>query len=347
MNMAEYGFIPSMLPEHAGGIPARILAEYRNRYEIVCEHGTGYAHLKAKEYYLEGEIFPTTGDFVLIDWQNAGESRILATLPRRTLFSRRNPSPGFGEQLVAANFDDVFIVQSLDHNFNLRRLDRYLTLAWQSGAQPVVVLTKADLAGDCTERQMEAERRAAGVPVYAVSAVTGAGMEALAKYLKPGKTIVFLGSSGVGKSSLVNALAGEEVMATGAVREEDSRGRHTTTSRQLILLQSGVMVIDTPGMRELGMWDVSEGLGQNFTDVEQYLGRCKFRDCRHQSEPGCAVRAALESGELSQERWNSYRQLKKEAKFSNEKGKYLREKQQWHKELAKQIRHKKATEKDW
>lgn len=200
---------------------------------------------------------------------------------------------------MAANFDTVFILQSLNHDFNERRLERYVTLAWQSGAVPAVVLTKADLTQDSAEARRRAERLAAGVGVFAVSAKTGEGLAALDGYLRPGKTVVFLGSSGVGKSSLLNALAGEELMETGGIREDDSRGRHTTTHRQLFRLDSGAMVIDTPGMRELGMWDVSEGLSEAFTDVQALLGRCRFSDCRHQQEPGCAVREALETGVLS------------------------------------------------
>ncbi len=336
MNLFEFGFTPALMPENAPGIPARITATYRDCFEFVCERGSGLARLKTAEYTVGGEQFPTTGDFVLLDWQSSGESRIVKTLPRKTFFSRLDPSSsGHGEQAVAANFDTVFIMQSLNGNFNLHRLERYLTLAWQSGAVPAVILTKEDLVPDCTEQLHQAEKIAIGAGAFAVSAKTGKGLDSLAEYLRPGKTVVFLGSSGVGKSSLVNALAGEEIMSTGEIREEDSRGRHTTTHRQLLMLPSGVMIIDTPGMRELGMWDVTDGIGQSFADVEQYFGQCRFSDCRHQSEPGCAVKAAIQSGALSAERWESYCRLKSEAKFSDDKSGYLREKQQWHKNIAK------------
>lgn len=321
---------------NSAALTARITATFRDRYDIVCERGEGSARLKKSEYYSGSEAFPTTGDFVMAEWQENGESRIIQTLPRKTYFSRLDPSSsGHAEQAVAANFDYVFIMQSLNRDFNAHRLERYLTLAWQSGAVPAVILTKADLVSDFSDYLRAAEKTAAGVCVFAVSAVTGYGLNQLSDYLKPGKTIVFLGSSGVGKSSLVNALAGEEVMETGKIREDDSRGRHTTTYRQLITLKSGVMIIDTPGMRELGMWDVTEGLGQSFSDVEQYFGKCKFRDCRHESEPGCAVKAAIARGELARERWESYLSLKHEARFSDDKAGALRDKARRNKEISK------------
>lgn len=336
MKIEQYGFPPSAYPNNNAGVPARITAVYRNRYEVVCDAGAGLAHLKTGAYHTGEETVPTVGDFVLLDWQKGGESRILKTLPRKTYFARLDPSAsGHGEQAVAANFDYVFLLQSLDRDFNPRRLERYLTLAWQSGAVPVVLLTKADQAADATAQTCAAAKHAVGVDVFAVSARSGLGLDRLTEYCRPGKTIVFLGSSGVGKSSLINAIAGEKVMETGGVRESDGRGRHTTTRRQLLLLQNGALVIDTPGMRELGMWDVSEGLGQSFSDVEQYLGRCKFSDCRHQSEPGCAVKAAIQSGALPRERWESYLQLHREARYTGEKADFLREKEKWQKDIAK------------
>lgn len=336
MNLIEYGFNPSSVEKGLPGLPARITAAYRERYEFVCDLGEGFAKLKSSTYYAGNEPFPTTGDFVMIDYQSHGDSRILKTLERRTYFSRTDPSSaGHWEQAVAANFDYVFLIQSLNHDFNLRRLERYLTLSWQSGATPIVILTKADLVEDYSRQVLEAQRTAIGAEVFAVSSKTLAGFDSLSKYLSPGKTIVFLGSSGVGKSTLVNALSGQEMMEVGDIREDDSKGRHTTTHRQLIMLPSGVMVIDTPGMRELGMWDVTEGIGQSFADVEQYFGQCRFSDCRHQNEPGCAVIAAIERGELSSERWERYVKLKNEAKFSEDKTAYMRQKQQWHKDISK------------
>lgn len=319
MNLTDYGFLPAMISsDKPSGIPARVTAVHRGRFELICEHGECFGQLKSSVYYgNRKEEFPTTGDFVLINYNHSGDSPIVKTLPRRTFFSRRDPYPGRGEQAVAANFDYVFLVQSLNSDFNLKRMERYLTLAWQSGATPVIVLTKADLAGDCSAQIASMERIASGVDVLPVSSKTGLGLDRLSDFFKPGKTIVFLGSSGVGKSSLVNALAGDEIMGIGAIREEDGKGRHTTTQRQLIMLPSGAMIIDTPGMRELGMWDVSQGLGEAFDDVEQYLGTCRFSDCKHQSEPGCAIKAAIADGKLSPKRWESYLALKHEAAFSS------------------------------
>ncbi len=343
IDLKDYGFVPEAAPQGAEGVPARVTAVYKERYALVCETGECFGRLKSSVYFGGGnEDFPTVGDFVTIAYNPAGDSVILQTLSRRTFFSRRDPVPGRPvEQAVAANFDTVFIVQSLNENFNVGRLERYLTQAWQSGAEPVVVLTKADLPGDHSREISAAHAAAAGVAVCAVSAKTGLGLELLEKYLRPGKTLVFLGSSGVGKSSLVNRLAGKGVMAVGGVREKDGRGRHTTTHRQLLRLPCGALVIDTPGMRELGMWDVTEGLGEAFTDVEKFLGRCRFSDCRHKTEPGCAIREAIERGDLSEERWESYRKLKEEAVFSDDKNAYRRQKTQRYKEARKRERQKK------
>ena len=336
MNISDYGILPDT--KDLPGIPARVTAVHKERYEIVCAHGVTHARLKTKEYYVDSQDFPTAGDFVMVNYIENGDSQITATLPRRTLFSRREPGPVPRDQAVAANFDYVFIMQSLNLDFSPKRLERYLTLAWQSGATSVILLTKADLVEDYWPFLTQVERVAPGVSIHVVSAHTGFGLPRLGAYLQPGKTVVFLGSSGVGKSSLVNALAGAEIMTVSAIREDDSKGRHTTTHRQLIRLQSGVMIIDTPGMRELGMWDVFEGLGDAFADVESYIGKCRFSDCRHEREPGCAVRAAIDAGELDPGRWESYQKLKEEAVDRDE---MLRRKREWSKGVAKFSRNRK------
>lgn len=313
-------------------ISARVIAVHRERYQLSCAKGELYARLKTKEYYLDRAQFPTVGDYVSVQYVENGDSLILSTQPRTTVFTRRAAGPVPVDQAVAANFDYVFILQSLNQDFNPNRLERYLTLSWQSGATPVVLLTKADLQEDYWDYLTRAERVAMGVNVHVVSAHSGQGLARLNAYLQPGKTVVFLGSSGVGKSSLVNALAGEAVMAVSGIREDDAKGRHTTTHRQLITLKSGVMIIDTPGMRELGMWEVSEGLGDAFSDVEVFVGKCRFSDCSHTSEPGCAVRAAIEAGELDPGRWERYRKLKEESVDQDE---LLRRKREWSKGVAK------------
>lgn len=338
----------------------RIIAVHRELYRIVTNDGEFEARITGsfRNSLIQSEMertgksvvhevaisggYPVIGDFVRVRRADAESCTIHAIEPRHSVFYRIN-SAGHAEsyrktalrQAVAANFDYVFIMQSLNRDFNPRRLERYLTLAWESGATPAVVLTKSDLAGDYTEQLRQTGEVAAGVDVFAVSAVTGEGLDALRGYIEAGKTVVFLGSSGVGKSSLVNALAGKVVMAAGDIREDDDRGRHTTTHRQLIMLDSGVMIIDTPGMRELGICDADEGLTQSFSDVEQYFGQCRFSDCSHKTEPGCALRAAIERGELSAERWESYLRLRDEARFADDKAGYLRDKEQWCKSISK------------
>ncbi len=346
INLDDYGWEKPSPPAAAGFLPARVTAVHKERYELICEYGQAFGRLKTAVYYGREEEFPTVGDFVLLQYEPLGDSQIVKTLPRRSFFSRRDPSPGRGEQAVAANFDTVFVMTSLNKDFNVSRLERYLALAWQSGGTPVVILTKSDLAEGVTvqEKAEIAETAFPGVDIIAVSAVTGQGLEKLSVYLRPKKTAVFLGSSGVGKSSLLNALAGEELMDVKAIREDDSRGRHTTTHRQLFMLPSGGMIIDTPGMRELGMWEVSHGLGAAFADIEEVLSRpCRFSDCRHQTEPGCAVKTAIENGELTAERWNSYLNLKRESRFSDDKIAFLRKKQLRHKTLAKWSKQKKKN----
>lgn len=329
-NINDYGICPDTkaLP----GIPARVTAQYKQRYEVACQHGTVYAQLKTGNYYAGVEEIPTVGDFVMLRFVPDGDSLITATLPRRTFFARKEPGPVPRMQAVAANFDYVFIMQSLNMDFDPRRLERYLTLAWRSGATPVVLLTKADLVQAPGLYESQVDRVAPGVDIHSVSARTGARLENLRTYLRPGKTVVFLGSSGVGKSSLVNALAGEQMMEVGGIREQDSKGRHTTTHRQLLRLDGGGMIIDTPGMRELGMWEVSGGIGDAFADVERYLGQCRFSDCSHTREPGCAIRRAIDFGELPRSRWESYCKLQEEAVDKEE---MRRRKRDWSKGVAK------------
>lgn len=346
MNIKDYGLKEEKIAGKVNGIPARIITTYRDRYEIVSDKGKGFARLKKGSYYDNpNAIYPTIGDFVMIEWNSMGDSQIIETLKRDSSFSRASSSADRNhemhaqhEQLVAANFDYVFIMQSLNDNFNIRRIERYLTLAWKSGAIPVIVLTKCDLVDDVESYIFEVESVAIGVEVYAISCKAKIGLEKLQKYFKKGNTLVFLGSSGVGKSTLVNTLIGENVMKTSEIREDDSRGRHTTTNRQLLMLPTGAMVIDTPGMRELGMWNCDDGIDKTFQDIEKYFGTCKFSDCTHTSEPGCKVIEAIKNGELSEERYNAYMKLKNEARYNSDSESYLREKRNKFKEIAKQNR---------
>ncbi len=343
VDLKDYGFTPDMIPPNCKGIPARITAVHKERYALICEYGEIYGRLKSSVYYVNTSMeYPVIGDFVMIIYNPSGDSQIIRTLKRKFKFSRNDFSghsvkyvKTVKEQVVAANFDYVFVMQSCNHDLNVRRLERYLTLAWQSGAIPVVLLTKADLVENYEEYLKTIEKITLGVNLHPISAITGYGLETLECYLQPGKTIVFLGSSGVGKSTLVNALMGYEVMSVSEVREEDSRGRHTTTHREMFMLPNGSIVIDTPGMREVGMWDVSEGLNEAFADVEKFIGNCKFSDCRHEKEPGCAVKAAIESGELSLDHWESYLKLKREIKFTTDRSVHLRNKDARNKQNSK------------
>jgi ribosome biogenesis GTPase len=297
-----------------GLIPGRVLVQQRGLYDVVTDLGELAAQVSGRLVHEAGPSgFPAVGDWVALA-ARPGEraATIHALLPRSTVFVRKAAHSVADEQVVAANVDVALLVASMNADFNARRLERYLAVAWQSGAAPVVVLTKADLAADPDAAVAEAEAVAFGAPVLAVSAVTGEGLEALAGFLKPAETAVLVGSSGVGKSSLVNALAGDERMATAAIREQDARGRHTTTHRELIRLPSGALVLDTPGMRELGLIDADEGLSTTFDDIEELAQACRFGDCGHTNEPGCAIRAALEAGDLDAGRWRSFQKLQRE-----------------------------------
>ena len=330
-----------------GCIPARVTEVHREMYKVVCTYGECNARIKGS-FYKETDLaedFPAVGDFVQLKYNDMGDSQIVMVCPRKSKFSRPDYSGHAAayvktilEQVVAANFDYVFILASLNYDFNVNRIMRYVTVAWESGGVPVILLTKTDLMEDYAEQLEEVRSQAFGVDVIAVSARSREGLEQLSTYMKPGNTIVFLGSSGVGKSTLVNALAGEEIMNVNSIRVDDSKGRHTTTHRQLILLKNGVMIIDTPGMRELGMWDVGEGLGEAYGDIEELFLHCRFSDCTHGNEPGCAVRTALDDHTLEYSRWKNYLRLKSESKFSEDKSAYLKEKKDFFRKLEKSSR---------
>lgn len=303
--------------EGKDAVPARVLGTWGDYYRVVCDAGEGVARKKASAFHNRPDaVVPTTGDFVALRWNPHGESRILATLPRRSKFERREPaSSGRRAQTIAVNFDTLFFLTSANRNFNVRRLERFLSLGHATGAPVVALLTKCDLVAPDVRDALLAEARAhaGGAAVLPVSSLTGAGLDALAPYVQPRRTLAFVGSSGVGKSSLVNALAGEDIMPTLEIREWDAKGRHTTTERELVKLPSGALVIDTPGMREIGMFEADAGIADAFADVESLFPSCRFSNCRHDTEPHCAVKAALASGALSEDRWRAYLRLKAES----------------------------------
>ncbi|MBQ7667985.1 MAG: ribosome small subunit-dependent GTPase A [Clostridia bacterium] len=341
MNIKDYG-LKSNVTENIDNI-ARIIATHKDMYEIVCNKGKGFARIKRGAFYDNpNAIYPTTGDFVLIELNDSGDSMIYETLRRNSSFSRTASSSDRDqelrsqhEQLVAANFDYVFIVMSLNNNFSLNRIERYLALTWESGGIPVIVLTKRDLVQNVSEYIDKVKDIAFGVDVYAISCITKEGLDDIKKYFAKGNTICFLGSSGVGKSTLVNTLYGEEVMKTSEIREEDSRGRHTTTVRNLIMLPNGAMVIDTPGMRELGMWNAEEGISKTFSDIEEYIKMCKYSDCTHTNEPGCKILELIEKGELTRERYDEYVKLMKESQYNTDPEQYLKNKKEKFKEITR------------
>jgi ribosome biogenesis GTPase len=297
-----------------GLIPGRIIVQQRGLYDIATDAGELTAQISGRlAHEAERGGYPAVGDWVAAAPRPGEQAAVIhAVLPRRTAFVRKAADSVATEQVVAANVDVALLVASMNADFNARRLERYLATAWQSGASPVVVLTKADLAADPDGPVAEAEAVAFGAPVLAVSAMTGQGLAALAVLLKPGQTAVLVGSSGVGKSSLVNALAGADLMATAAIREADAHGRHTTTHRELVRLPSGALILDTPGMRELGLLDAESGLSATFEDIEALAETCRFADCGHTNEPGCAVRESLDGGALDPGRWKSFRKLQRE-----------------------------------
>lgn len=294
-----------------------ITAVHRDRYEVRINDKEVYATLKTGNYYKDGtmQVFPTVGDNIVLLENPIGDSLIIETLERKTKFSRKDPDDGKGEQIIAANFDYVFIMMSLNFDFNLKRLGRYLTVAWQSGGEPIIILTKKDLAKDFAKKLEEVEQATFGAKVHAISSATGEGIEEVKVYLQPGKTAVILGSSGVGKSTFTNFLLEKEIMVTNGIREVDSKGHHTTTHRQLLILENGARIIDTPGMRELGIWEMDESGNNIFGELESIILKCKYTNCSHGEEPGCAVREALENGSLECTTWKNYNKMRKEAKI--------------------------------
>ena len=307
-------FDEAMKPHASKGLePARVILVYRKQLKVLSHRGEHWARTGGRMIHKAdsmGEL-PAVGDWVAARIPEQGEALVHAVLPRRSAFVRKVAGENTEAQVLATNLDTVLVVMGLDRDFSLRRLERFMTLAWESKATPVVVLNKKDLADDLAEQTAEVQGMTRGAAIHVVSALNDEGLEPLRQLVGSGRTVVLLGSSGVGKSTLVNRLLGAQVMATGDVRD-DGRGKHTTTRRELLVLPGGGALIDTPGLREVQLWAAEEGLSKTFDDIEALAQSCKFSDCRHLAEPGCAVKAALEDGTLDEIRFESWLELQRE-----------------------------------
>ncbi|HET7472449.1 MAG TPA: ribosome small subunit-dependent GTPase A [Candidatus Limnocylindrales bacterium] len=318
--LTDLGWTPALADAHAphgalGRLPARVVAEDRGSYQVLGPEGASRAAVSGRLRFDADEdpsAFPAVGDWVVIEAGMTGETVIHAVLPRRSALVRQAAGRRTAAQVVGANLDVVFVVASLNGDLNLRRLERYIAAAWESGAEPVILLSKADLGADLDAALVAVGSVAAGATVLVVSAFDGRGVDEVRARIGAGRTAAFVGSSGVGKSTLLNRLAGEDVATVQAIREDDARGRHTTTRRQLHVLPGGGLILDTPGMRELQLWD-GDGLDRTFGDVDELAARCRFGNCRHHGEPGCAIAAALADGTLDHDRHDSWRKLQREA----------------------------------
>jgi ribosome biogenesis GTPase len=306
--------------------PGRIVVEHRGAYRIETESGERVGALagRLRHQAARRADLPAVGDFVALRLPETnvgdGPAIVEVVLPRRTAFVRRAAGSRPDDQVIAANIDTIFVMTGLDHDFNVRRIERYLAAVWESGANPVVLLSKADLCTDVGKKLDELRAVAVGVDVHVVSAVTADGVDGLAACWQQGATVGFVGSSGVGKSTLLNRLLGRDVQATAGVRAHDSRGRHTTTHRELFVLPQGGLVIDTPGMREFTLSEANEGVDAVFGDIDRLAAHCRFADCAHRGEPGCAVRGAVERGELGADRFAAFEKLMNELRYEESRG---------------------------
>jgi ribosome biogenesis GTPase len=323
--------------------PARVVAEHRTGYQVQTDTAECFARISGKlRHAAAGQAeLPAVGDWVVLQTLTGdSEAVIHRVLPRKSKFSRKAAGERTDEQIVAANVDTVWIVSSLDRDFSLRRIERYLTLAWESGASPVIVLTKSDLCDDVYGYTSQVEAIAVSVPIHCTSSITGNGLSELDAYFQNHATVALMGSSGVGKSALINALAGAPLQQTGGLRD-DGRGRHTTTGRQLIRLPGGGLIVDTPGMRELQLWDGQGSLADVFAEIEELAQGCRFSDCRHAGEPGCAVAGAVADGRLLETRLQSYHKLKRELAYLERKqdARAQHEEKQRIKSIMRSVRH--------
>ncbi|MFD1737062.1 ribosome small subunit-dependent GTPase A [Bacillus salitolerans] len=342
MNLAKFGWNTDLqealeVVENKELVPGRVTLEHKRMYRVLTEQGELLAEVSGKLRFQaeDREDYPAVGDWVILSPRyQEGKATIHGVLPRFSKFSRKVAGDTTEEQIVATNVNSVFLVNALNQDFNIRRLERYLLLTWESGANPVVVLTKSDLCEDISSKIAAVESVALGVPIHITSAKDLTGLEDLQGYLQEGQTVALLGSSGAGKSTLTNYLLGEEKLLVQDIREEDGKGRHTTTHRELVLLPSGGMIIDTPGMRELQLWEAEGSMSHSFSDIEQIAEKCFYRDCKHENEPNCAVREAIENGQLDEKRFQSFVKLQRELAYldrKNDKKAQLAEKAKWKK----------------
>ncbi|MCY8625590.1 ribosome small subunit-dependent GTPase A [Bacillus haynesii] len=345
MNLSALGikYIMEALKDEEGLVLGRIALEHKRVYRVWTEEGEWLAEVSGRlrfEAESRGD-YPAVGDWVYMR-PRGGEKKGMITevVPRFSKFSRKAAGEPAEEQITAANVNTIFLVNALGQDFNVRRIERYLLLAWESGANPVIVLSKADIADRMEEKVRQAESVAFGVPIHVISAHEGSGMDELKAYVKQGETVALLGSSGVGKSTIINFFLKEDRQAVQSVREDDDKGRHTTTHREMFMLPEGGLLIDTPGMRALELWESEEGFRQSFSDIDQLAETCRFSDCRHQTEPGCSVQEALADGRLDAGRFRSYLKLKKELEYlerKTDKRAMQQEKKRW-KQISKSMK---------
>lgn len=346
-TLEAFGWTPELATAHAphaalGREPARVVAEDRGQYEVMGTAGPLRAAVSGRfrfEADNDPSAYPAVGDWIVVEGGMTGETVIHAVLPRRTALVRQAPGKRTEAQVVGTNLDTVFVVASLNGDLNLRRLERYVAAVWESGAEPVVLLSKADIGEDVERIAGEVGGVAAGASVLVVSSFDGRGVDEVRERIGAGRTVAFVGSSGVGKSTLLNRLAGEERALVREIREDDARGRHTTTRRQLHLLPGGGLILDTPGLRELALWD-SDGLDRSFADIDAIVERCRFTNCRHNGEPGCAIAASIADGNLTEDRLASWQKLVRETRHQERRVDALaraEERRKW-KAIGKSVR---------